>query len=390
MNRKSISILIVTCLILSLLQGCNKADTSGVSPVKVPAEAALPASEAAPASPAPEKPEPEPAPAPEIQEETEEPSTEVTEPQKPEVPESDPSVTEGTEPLTDAEKEYQDILEKYRTALREGWDEEKLTQNGLSYMLRYSTEEKDRDAVGYMILDINNDGTGELFIGKQPEGKYQETIYQIYTLKNGKPVLVADGSERDGYFLCVDNSTIYREGSGSAFDGFFFSYILDPGAEKLRMVEGLLFDERADEKNPWFFVQSDDFDASKGQPITEDQFNKAQDAFASNIKQIEYKSFGASGGAAGSSKDREEKASADNGEGYTIDELCEMAQDYYERHHDFRPPIADAEEEDGMILIHLYEQMPTHTATCAWYMIDPKTGKGYDYLFEDEKVDLNS
>ena len=386
MKRKSISILIITGLILSLLQGCNKADTSGVSPVKIPAEAALPASEASPAPEAPEA-----SPPPEIKEETEAPAEDETESPKQETPAPNPSGTAETAEGTDDEKDYQSILDKYRTALQEGWDEEKLVENGLSYMLRYSAEPKDRAAVGYMIRDINNDGTGELFIGKQPEGKYQETIYQIYTLKNGEPVLVIEGSERDEYFLCVDNSTIYREGSGSAFDGFFFSYILDPGTEKLRMVEGLLFDERADEKNPWFFVQTDDFDASKGQPITEDQFNKAQDAFSANIKQIDYKSFGAGGMEAESAEDGKNESDVNDGKGYTKDELCEMARDYYERHHDFRPPIAEAEEQgDGMILIHLYEQMPTHTATCAWYMIDPKTGKGYDYLFEDEKVDLNS
>ncbi len=389
MKRRSLSVILAALLIASLIPGCNKADTSGVSPVKIPAEADLPGAEAAPAPENPETLEAEPAP--EKEEEKTEPAAEATKAPTQETTESVPSRAEETALLSDAEGDYQEILEKYRTALKEGWDEEKLIQNGLSYMLRYSKEPKYRDNVGYMILDINGDGTGELFIGKQPEGKYQETIYQIYTLKNGKPVLVTEGGERDGYYLCVDNSTIYREGSGSAFDGFFFSYLLDPGSEKLRMVEGLLFDERADEKNPWFFVQSDDFDASKGQPITEDQFNKAQDAFASNIKQIDYKSFGASGSAAGSSKDKEEEPVANNGKGYTQDELCKMAQDYYERHYDFRPPIAEPEEQsDGMILIHLYEQMPTHTATSAWYMIDPKTGKGYDYLFEDEKIDLNS
>ena len=68
---------------------------------------------------------------------------------------------------------------------------------------------------------------------------------------------------------------------------------------------------------------------------------------------------------------------------YTPKELCAMAQDYYEKHNDFRPPVADsASNSDGTVTIHLYEIVSNgdgtfHTATSAWYTVDSK-GVGTD------------
>lgn len=52
-------------------------------------------------------------------------------------------------------------------------------------------------------------------------------------------------------------------------------------------------------------------------------------------------------------------------------------------------PIAELDyiDDNGHLIIHLYEQMPDHTATWDWYDIDPKTLTGTDIL--GEKVDLN-
>ncbi|MCR5733232.1 MAG: YARHG domain-containing protein [Lachnospiraceae bacterium] len=74
--------------------------------------------------------------------------------------------------------------------------------------------------------------------------------------------------------------------------------------------------------------------------------------------------------------------------GYTDKELCRMAQDYYEKHYGFRPPIAEVTSTSGdEITIHLYEDMGDHTATSAWYVVNRKTGKGIDDIFGN-KIDL--
>lgn len=86
-----------------------------------------------------------------------------------------------------------------------------------------------------------------------------------------------------------------------------------------------------------------------------------------------------------------QKESSD--EGYTPEELCDMAQDYYNRHNGYYPPEADWTEENGLYTIHLYEVVDngdgtTHTATSAWYEVD-KYGKGTDIIMGNE-VDLSN
>ena len=77
---------------------------------------------------------------------------------------------------------------------------------------------------------------------------------------------------------------------------------------------------------------------------------------------------------------------------YTPEELCKMAQEYYYRHNNFYPPIADyVTKGDGKYQIHLYEVVDdgngyTHTATSAWYTVDAH-GVGTEDIF-GEAVNL--
>ena len=83
---------------------------------------------------------------------------------------------------------------------------------------------------------------------------------------------------------------------------------------------------------------------------------------------------------------------ADNSKTYTPDELCKMAQEYYNRHKNYYPPEVDCEVlEDGRYRIHLYEKVDNgdgswHTATSAWYTVDAH-GKGSEDVLGEE-IDL--
>ena len=74
--------------------------------------------------------------------------------------------------------------------------------------------------------------------------------------------------------------------------------------------------------------------------------------------------------------------------GMSEEELSELARLYYEEKYGVNLIVlADGRTEDGVVL-HLYEDMGTHTATYAWYVIDPVTLTGYDEM-TGEPVDLN-
>ena len=74
--------------------------------------------------------------------------------------------------------------------------------------------------------------------------------------------------------------------------------------------------------------------------------------------------------------------------GFTDEELCDMARKYYERHHDFTPPVVVVDHTDGdTVTIHLFEDLEDHIATLDWYTVDRITGKGSGML--EGEIDLN-
>lgn len=73
---------------------------------------------------------------------------------------------------------------------------------------------------------------------------------------------------------------------------------------------------------------------------------------------------------------------------YTEQELAQMALDYYEAKTGYRPgKVATEKNEEGKIVIQLYDSFEDHNSTSDWYTIDPKTAKGTNVLEED--IDLS-
>ena len=73
---------------------------------------------------------------------------------------------------------------------------------------------------------------------------------------------------------------------------------------------------------------------------------------------------------------------------YTEQELAQMALDYYEAKTGYRPgKVATEKNEEGKIVIQLYDSFEDHNSTSDWYTIDTKTAKGTNVLEED--IDLS-
>ena len=74
--------------------------------------------------------------------------------------------------------------------------------------------------------------------------------------------------------------------------------------------------------------------------------------------------------------------------GYTDDDLITLARRYYGSRSNWVPEFCYVVSIEGdTVTLHLYDLVDNHTASCSWYYIDRKTGKGWD-LF-DEPVDLS-
>ena len=72
-----------------------------------------------------------------------------------------------------------------------------------------------------------------------------------------------------------------------------------------------------------------------------------------------------------------------------LDALLTLALDYCEMKTGYRPSECAAEKNaDGTVTIHLFDIVIDHTATTAWYTVDPETLKGTDDIMMEE-IDLS-
>ena len=87
----------------------------------------------------------------------------------------------------------------------------------------------DPSEIGYMFMDTNQDGTPEMLIG--PVGSNTD-FFDLYTVVEGMPILVAQSGERDWYYVCADG-TIANEGSYSAFGGIHAYYTIGEQGQRI-------------------------------------------------------------------------------------------------------------------------------------------------------------
>ena len=74
------------------------------------------------------------------------------------------------------------------------------------------------DTLGYVLTDLNGDGTEELLVGDfspTEEAHIKNYISAIYTHDGKQPALLLEGSTRNRYFL-MEGGSLLNQGSGSA------------------------------------------------------------------------------------------------------------------------------------------------------------------------------
>lgn len=84
--------------------------------------------------------------------------------------------------------------------------------------------------VGYKIMDINEDGIPELLVGNG------NVVVGMYSLINGNPKLIFEGSTRNTYGI-TDNGKIINYGSGGAIYVVFGTYTFDPVTGDLKCTD---------------------------------------------------------------------------------------------------------------------------------------------------------
>lgn len=184
--KKTVSIILCAALALAVLTACGS--PASPAPTAEPVQTAAPTLEPTP-----------------------EPTTEPT-------PEPTP------ESVTDPLVMYKDILDVYVQALTNNYGGEELIGSEISLLNMYCYEGSALDNVGYTFLDLDGDGTMELFIGAIGGDEFvANTVFDFYTYQDGHPVLLIDSMERARCYICDDN-TLVIDGANSASDTEYSCY----------------------------------------------------------------------------------------------------------------------------------------------------------------------
>lgn len=135
------------------------------------------------------------------------------------------------------------------------------------------------ETLGYLIKDIDGNGTDELIFGgneTSPDSAQAGIIYDIYTISDGKLVHVLNGWERNRYYLC-DNGMIANESSGGAAHSSY-SYFTFKESE-LHLVESVIYDGDRDRDNPWFYSTESEYDTKNADPISEKKADEIKEMY---------------------------------------------------------------------------------------------------------------
>ena len=112
---------------------------------------------------------------------------------------------------------YEEILSQYQTAISEGWSGQQLVDAGLNHMIR----DVDSETVGYVVDDLDGDGTPEFAIGTLSGDEfYGKLIFALYTQdENGNAVQLFSSIERNRYYYA--GGIRFANIGSSAFDDSF-------------------------------------------------------------------------------------------------------------------------------------------------------------------------
>ena len=206
-------------------------------------------------------------------------STEASVPEQTTVPAETESeedfVYEGDASTYYIDVAYPEQIGRYYTALSEKWDEGKYFENNLSALPYYYYEGNPLENVGFGFVDLDNDGRWELIIGGILNAERDPAVFEIWTLVDGEPVMLAQGGSRNRYVLqYVEEDRMWyvvNEGSNGAANSATYYLMLSEG--KFEVVQGIVFESFADEENPWFLTYDLDWDVSNDQPIDEETAN---------------------------------------------------------------------------------------------------------------------
>lgn len=188
---------------------------------------------------------------------------------------------------TRGEELYSEQIAQYVKAVNLEWGADEYEAEGMSpeFAAVYESEgDKALDKFGFAYVDVTNDGIDELLMGVINYEEGPTPVYDIYTVIDKTPTLVASGTSKDGFYALqyggVANYYVGEEGESGVI-----SYIIEPGSSDLFFQYGLKLDSNTDKDNPWFISNTE----GQWEPMTEEDYNTRYDRISGQYLTLDYK-----------------------------------------------------------------------------------------------------
>ena len=185
---------------------------------------------------------------------------------------------------------YAQQIERYYTAISQQWDENAYLDHDMSPLAAYYYEGNPLDNVGFAFMDLDADGIWEMIIGAIQNAEQDPLVFEIWTLKNDEPVMLAQSGSHNRYYLQYAEeddlwTVAYEAENGAANRAVYYLYLSEG---EFNVIQGIIFDAVADEKSPWFMAYDLDWDVSNDMPIDEETANAIMNAERNNYTTTEY------------------------------------------------------------------------------------------------------
>ncbi len=180
--------------------------------------------------------------------------------------------------------EYQLVLEHYLTALSEEMDDSVRQALGVSGIVQDFYGQDPLGRVGYAFADLNGDGQEELLIGcVEDEEYYGRILFDVYYLRDGRPIKLAESMDRVRWYDCGLGELIC-EGDESDSAKRWLLFRLDPEKQDLyegmELQGGIYYDGNGDREEGerlgvdkiyyWRWDPTDAKQGQKGDPVRND------------------------------------------------------------------------------------------------------------------------
>ena len=187
---------------------------------------------------------------------------------------------------------YVPIMNKYQEALSKKWGNQACLQNGVSNVLPELYEGTPLENVGFWVGDYNGDGTTDLIIGVvDGYSHYPYAILDYYTMDNNKQAYNVFQSQPKDYFSAISGKRIMEKISDNKEFTAWYLYGLNSNGMALTFKEGLLRDQYANKKNPWYKADDMDGNTKNDTKVSNDAGKKRQKQFDNARVQLEFIQF---------------------------------------------------------------------------------------------------